>query len=76
MVRCQTSLPDLSEKCRIRPIVAHPIVAQALLEKGLLDRVFTGISEAFIDVGRFIQSRPYLLIVLGVVLYFLLRRRR
>jgi hypothetical protein len=57
-----------------------PIIAQALAEKGALDGVVTGLSGffsgAFSSMSELVQARPYLLIVLGVVLFLLLKKRR
>ena len=56
------------------------IIAQALAEKGALDGVVTGItgffSGVFSSTSELIQARPYLLIVIGVVLFLLLKKRR
>lgn len=56
------------------------IIAQALAEKGALDGVASGLSGFFSEtlgsVSDIFQERPYLLIVLGVVLFLLLKKRR
>ena len=56
-----------------------PIIAQALVEKGALDGVATGISGffsgLFSSVSGAVQERPYLLILVAVVLFLLLRKR-
>ena len=56
------------------------VIAQALAEKGALDGVASGISIAFDSgfsaVSDLIHERPYLLLVVGVVLFFLLKKRR
>ena len=56
------------------------IIAQALAEKGGLDGVVTGITGFFTGVfsstSELIQARPYLLIVIAVVLFLLLKKRR
>jgi len=57
-----------------------PIIAQALAEKAGLDSVATGISGffsgIFSSVSTAVEERPYLLIVLAVVLFLLLKKRR
>ena len=56
------------------------IIAQALAEKGALDGVVTGLSNFFsgtFDSARnLIEARPYLLILVAVVLFVLLKKRR
>jgi len=56
------------------------IIAQALAEKSALDGVVTGITGFFTGVfsstSALIQARPYLLIVIAVVLFLLLKKRR
>jgi hypothetical protein len=56
------------------------IIAQALAEKGALDGVASGISRVFdggfASVSNLLHERPYLLIVIGVVLFLLLKKRR
>ena len=56
------------------------ILAQALAEKGALDGVASGISRVFdggfTSVVDLLNERPYLLILIGVVLFLLLKKRR
>ena len=56
------------------------IIAQALAEKGALDGVASGLSNFFsgtFDSARdLIQARPYLLILVAVVLFLLLKKSR
>ena len=52
------------------------ILAQALAEKGALDGAITGVSAALSNLGGIVENRPWLLIVLAVVLFFLLKRKR
>jgi hypothetical protein len=58
-------------------IAVHTMLAQAVLEKGMLDSASLGISNFVTGVGDIVQANPYPVIgVLVVVLFFLLRRRR
>jgi hypothetical protein len=57
-------------------IGAHPVIAQAMVEKGMLDGAVAGIHNALATVGHAIEAKPYLLIVLAVVLFLLLKKRR
>jgi phosphotransacetylase len=56
------------------------IIAQALAEKGALDGVVTGLSgffsQVFSSMTDLIEARPYVLIVVAVVLFLLLKKRR
>ena len=52
------------------------MLAQALIEKGMLDGAIAGVSTFLLNVGEMVQARPYLLIVVAVVIVLLLRRRR
>jgi hypothetical protein len=56
------------------------IIAQALAEKGALDGVASGISGVFdggfAAVSDLLHERPYLLILVAVVLFLLLKKRR
>ena len=52
------------------------ILAQALIEKGALDGVAAGIANFFYQTTATVQERPYLLIVLAVVLFLLLKPKR
>ena len=54
----------------------NPIVAQALVEKGALDGVAAGISGFFYEVTSTVQAKPYLLIVVAVVFFLLLKPKR
>lgn len=56
------------------------IIAQALAEKGALDGVVTGLSNffsgAFDSTSELVHERPYLLILVAVGLFLLLKKRR
>ena len=53
------------------------MLAQAVLEKGMLEGMTLGISNFVAEVGNVVEANPYLVIGVGVVvLFFLLRRRR
>jgi hypothetical protein len=51
-------------------------LAQALIEKGALDGVAAGIASFFYQTTATVQERPYLLIVVAVVLFLLLKPKR
>jgi len=53
-----------------------PALAQALVERGTLDGLISGISSTFVYVGNEITNHPYVLIVLAIVLVLLLRKRK
>lgn len=58
-------------------IAVHTMLAQAVLEKGMLEGMTLGISNFVTEVGDVVDANPYLVIGIGVVvLFFLLRRRR
>jgi MYXO-CTERM domain-containing protein len=50
--------------------------AQALLEKGMLDSLATGFSNAFAGVQTSVDDHPWLWAALAVLLLFLLLRVR
>jgi hypothetical protein len=53
------------------------MLAQAVLEKGMLDSASLGISNFVAGIGDIVQANPYPVIgAVVVVLFFLLRRRR
>ena len=52
------------------------VAAQALAEKGLLDGAIAGVSGFFTNITDTVQDKPYLLIVLAIVLALLLKKRR
>lgn len=52
------------------------MLAQALLEKGLLEGAILGVSNFAWHVGNIVQEQPYLAILVGVVVVYLLIRRR
>ena len=52
------------------------IIAQALAEKGALDGVAAGIGAFFYQITDTVEANPYWLIVLGVVLFLLLKPKR
>jgi hypothetical protein len=52
------------------------VVAQALAEKGLLDGAIAGVSGFFTNITGTIQDKPYLLIVVAIILALLLKKRR
>lgn len=52
------------------------MIAQAMVEKALLDGAIAGVSSAVAAVGDAVEAKPYVLIVFGVVLFLLLRKRR
>jgi len=56
--------------------VPPAILAQAVLEHGMLDSALTDVSNAITGAGSFIQTRPWVWVVLAVVLFLLVRRRR
>ncbi len=52
-------------------------IAQAVLEKTALDGMAAGVSAFFRDVTVAFQERPWLLLVVGVVvMFFIFRSRR
>jgi hypothetical protein len=51
-------------------------LAQALVEKGALDGVAAGIASFFNQTTATVQEKPYLLIILAVVLFLLLKPKR
>jgi hypothetical protein len=61
--------------CKIRAMFPF-VVAQALAEKGLLDGAITGVSGLFTNITDTVRDKPYLLIVLAIVLALLLKKRR
>ena len=52
------------------------VVAQALLERGMLESASLGVSNIVTGIGGAVGGHPYLTIALIVVLGFLLIRRR
>jgi hypothetical protein len=52
------------------------MIAQALVEKGLLDGASLSLTNLFTQAGDLIRARPYLLLALVIVLFLLLRRPR
>jgi len=57
-------------------VVPSVVIAQALAEKGLLDGAISGASNFLTSAVDVFQARPYLLIVVAVVLFFLLKPKR
>jgi hypothetical protein len=53
----------------------HTLLAQAVLEKGMLDSASLGISNFVTGVGDIVQANPYPVIGVLVVVFFLLLRR-
>ena len=51
-------------------------IAQALIEKGALDGVAAGIASFFYQTTATVQEKPYLLIILAIVLFLLLKPKR
>lgn len=52
------------------------VIAQALLEKAALDAAVSGVSNFLTSVEGAVVDRPYLLVVLAVLLVLLLKKRR
>jgi hypothetical protein len=52
------------------------IVAQALVERGMLDGAITGVSGFFTNLTYTVEDKPYLLIIAAIVLALLLKKRR
>ena len=50
--------------------------AQAMVEKGLLDSASMSLSNLFTNVDGIVRDKPYLIIVVTVVIVFLLIRKR
>ena len=59
-----------------RRIGVHMTIAQALLEKGLLDSASMSLAHLFTQTGDLIRDRPYLLGILVIVLLLLIKRPR
>jgi len=57
-------------------IVIPSVLAQALVEKGLLDGAISGASTFFSNAGDIVQTKPYLLVIPAVVLFLLLKPKR
>jgi hypothetical protein len=55
---------------------ADMILAQALIEKSLLDGMSVGISHAFDSAATLIQTRPWIAIVVAVIVLLALRPRK
>lgn len=52
------------------------MLAQALIERGMLESASLGIANVVTSVGDVVQAQPYLTIAVVVVAGFLLIRRR
>jgi hypothetical protein len=53
------------------------MLAQALLEKGILDSASAGVTTVIIQVGDVFRANPYLVIgAAAALLFFLMRGRR
>lgn len=52
------------------------MIAQAMLEKGLLDGAASSISNVVYPVASVFQERPWLAVVVAVVVFLLIFRRR
>jgi hypothetical protein len=52
------------------------MLAQAMVERGMLESVSLGISDFVTGVGDIVQAQPYLTVFLVVVVGVLLIRRR
>ncbi len=52
------------------------VVGQALAEKALLDSAVAGVSGFFTNIFDVIQDKPYFLILVAIVLFLLLKKRR
>ena len=52
------------------------MLAQALIERGMLESASLGIANFISGAGDFVQAQPYLTIAVVIVAGFLLIRRR
>ena len=51
------------------------MIAQAVLEKGLLEGAFSGVGQVFSDGFEFVEANPYWFLAGAVVICILLLRR-
>jgi hypothetical protein len=56
--------------------VNAPILAQALLEHGMLDSAIAGAANLITDAGDLIQAKPWVLIIVAVIVALLIRPKR
>ena len=52
------------------------MLAQAVLEKGILDGALSGVGHVFNEGFEFVEANPYWFLAAAVLLGFLLLRRR
>ena len=51
------------------------MIAQAVLEKGMLDGALSGVGQVFSEGFEFVEANPYWFLAAAVVIAFLLLRR-